>query len=192
MRDDWQSGWDPEFYDEVIDLHREHYLNYVSYETYDDSCDVGASCMAILWEVADKDKRDKIIDYMQSRHVDRPFPVRVLEPVIVQPGASWNSKIDIYRPRHWQNLPFCYHNAAIWPWVGGFYVAALVKAGEESDARKAMEGLARANQAGQNGGWEFNEWLHGRTGCPTGAPLQSWSASGYIMAYKAVTEGVLP
>ena len=192
VRNCWSSGWDAEFYDEIIDLDREHYLNYLSYETYDDSCDVGAHCMAILWDIADPEKRDKILNYMESRHVDRPFPVRVLEPVIVQPGASWNSKIDIYRPRHWQNLPYCYHNAGIWPWIGGFYVAALVKAGRQACAQKALERLALANKAGQNGEWEFNEWLHGRTGHPTGAPYQSWSASGYIIAYKAVREGLLP
>jgi hypothetical protein len=192
VRDPWLSGWDSELYDEIIDANREHYLNYLSYETYDDSCDVGANCMAIIWDVADHEKTEKILGFMETRHVARPFPVRVLEPVITQPGMLWNSKIDIYRPRHWQNLPFCYHNGAIWPWVGGLYVTALVKAGKHKAAEKALTGLAAANKAGQNGGWEFNEWLHGRTGIPTGSPLQSWSASGYIMAYKAVTEGVLP
>ncbi|HEX77411.1 MAG TPA: hypothetical protein G4O03_03240 [Dehalococcoidia bacterium] len=192
VKDEWLSGWSTEFYTEVVDPGRQHYLNYLSFESYDSRCDVAANCLAILWDVADAEKRERILGYMSARHLSEPFPIRVLEPPILQPDTSWNPKIDLYRPPHWQNLPFCYHNAAIWPWVGGFYIAALVKAGKQDLAREELEALARANRVGMKGEWEFNEWLHGRTGRPMGAALQSWSASGYILAYKAVTEGILP
>ncbi|MDY6833414.1 MAG: amylo-alpha-1,6-glucosidase [Chloroflexota bacterium] len=148
VRNCWSSGWDAEFYHEIIDIDREHYLNYLSYETYDDSCDIGAHCIAILWDIADTEKRDKILNHMDSRHVDRPFPVRVLEPVVVQPGASWNSKIDIYRPRHWQNLPSAITmpvfglglEASMWqPWL------------RQGDTCLCSEGTGKAG-AGQQGG----------------------------------------
>jgi len=192
VKEEWLSGWSPEFYEEAIDSDREHYLNYLSFESYDSRCDVAANCLAIIWDVADNEKQDRILDYMARTHLSRPFPVRVLEPPILHPDPSWNPKIDLYRPRHWQNLPYYYHNAAIWPWVGGLYVVALVKAGERATAEKELENLAQANKAGEQDEWEFNEWLHGRTGKPMGAGLQSWSAAGYIIAHKAVTEGILP
>ena len=130
---------------------------------------------------------------MARRYLPQPFPVRgVLDPPIMQPDPSWNPRIDLYRSPQAQCRPFQYHNAAIWPWVGGFYVASLVKAGQPALAQKELESLALSNRAGRDNEWEFNEWLHGRTGVPMGATLQSWSASGYIVAYKAVTEGVLP
>lgn len=50
---------------------------------------------------------------------------------------------------------------------------------------------ALANKLSKKSEWEFNEWLHGKTGKPMGARFQSWSAAGYIIAYKAVKEGKL-
>jgi hypothetical protein len=42
--------------------------------------------------------------------------------------------------------------------VGGFYVAALVKVGRHVAAEKALENLAVLNYQGG-----FNEWPHGET-----------------------------
>lgn len=191
VKDEWFPGWYMTFYEEVIDMDREHYLNYLSFESYDGKCDVAANCMAIIWDVADKEKRERILEYMTRQHLSRPFPIRVLDPPFLESDRSWNAKMDLYRPVHWQSRPYCYHNAAIWPWVGGLYVEAMVKAGEQAVAEKELESLAQANSTGPDGKWEFNEWLHGRTGRPMGAALQSWNAACYIIAYKAVTEGIL-
>jgi glycogen debranching enzyme len=189
---EWISGWGSEFYEDAIDPNREYYLNYLSFESYDTSCDVTANCLAIIWDIADKKKRGKILDYFHDRQLSEPFPIKVLDPPIFQPVPSWNPKIDLYRPRAVRNLPYCYHNAGIWPWVGGLYVAALVKAGKHSLAEKQLNRLAEANRVGVEGEWEFNEWLHGKTGEPMGDCHQSWNAASYIIAYKAVTEGIFP
>jgi glycogen debranching enzyme len=189
---EWISGWGSEFYEDAIDPNREHYLNYLSFESYDTSCDVTANCLAIIWDIADKKKRDKILNYFKDRQLSESFPIRVLNPPIFQPVLSWNPKIDLYRPPAVRNLPYCYHNAGIWPWVGGLYVATLVKAGKHSLAEKELNRLAEANRLGMEGEWEFNEWLHGKTGKPMGDCYQSWNAASYIIAYKAVTEGIFP
>jgi glycogen debranching enzyme len=76
-----------------------------------------------------------------------------------------------------------YHNGGIWPFIGGFWVAALAHAGEIEHARDQLVALARANALN---GWEFNEWLHGRSSKPRGMPGQSWNAAAYLMAYAAV------
>jgi len=42
--------------------------------------------------------------------------------------------------------------------------------------------LAEVNRAGKAYDWEFNEWVHGRTGRPMGKCFQAWSAASYIRA----------
>lgn len=192
VADEWLTGWFTQFYEEVIDKDREHYLTYLSFEGYGGRCDTLANCLSILWEIAGEDRKRRILAYIAGRRLSQPYPIRVLDPPIFQPDLTWNPRIDIYRPQHWQNLPFCYHNAGIWPWVGGFYIATLVKAGEYDLAEKELKNLAVANWVGRDNEWEFNEWLHGKSGKPMGAAFQAWSASGYIIAYKAVTQRILP
>ena len=65
------------------------------------------------------------------------------------------------------NTPHRYHNGGVWPFLGGFYVAALVKAGRQEAAVAALRNLAQLNECGQ-----FNEWHHGETGAPMGARIK--------------------
>jgi glycogen debranching enzyme len=81
-------------------------------------------------------------------------------------------------------MPYQYHNGGIWPFIGGFYVTALVKAGRIDDAYKNLVKLAEANRRGKKVEWEFNEWLHGITGNPMGIVKQAWSAGMFIFAYE--------
>jgi glycogen debranching enzyme len=83
-------------------------------------------------------------------------------------------------------MPNQYHNGGVWPWVGGLYVAALVRAGLMERAHSALHQLAEANKYGRDHEWEFNEWLHGITGEPKGSPDQLWSAGMYLYAYMCV------
>jgi hypothetical protein len=70
--------------------------------------------------------------------------------------------------------------------VGGFWVMALVDAGHQ---RRARAGLVRLARACELNGWEFNEWLHGRTGEPRGMPGQSWNAAAFLLADQACRRG---
>ena len=38
------------------------------------------------------------------------------------------------------------------------------------------------------GKYEFNEWLHGKTGQAKGEPYQGWTAGMYIYAYECVKQ----
>jgi hypothetical protein len=76
--------------------------------------------------------------------------------------------------------------------VGGFYVAALVKAGRKKEAKHQLGKLAEANRQGLHQEWEFNEFLHGLTGRPLGAVGTAWSAGMYIYAYESVKRGSVP
>ncbi len=181
-------GWSPEFFKEAIFPWREHYLDYLSFEFLEDRCDTFANVLAIIFGIADEEKRGKILNYFYQRRISDPYPVKVLNPPILYPNPTWNPKIDLYREKQHQSLPFCYHNAGIWPYVGGFYVFMLAKIGERRKAEEELEKLAQVNKIGKKYEWEFNEWLDGKTGRPWGAVFQSWSAAGYIIAYEAVKE----
>jgi glycogen debranching enzyme len=54
-----------------------------------------------------------------------------------------------------------------------------------NEAKKELNNLAQANMQ-KLSGYEFNEWLDGRTGQPKGEPYQGWSAGTYIYAYECV------
>jgi glycogen debranching enzyme len=88
--------------------------------------------------------------------------------------------------RHGQNFPFQYHNGGIWPFVAGFWVLLLAKLGRKVLAWKELERYAEACRVND---WEFNEWLHGKTGKPLGMPGQSWNAAMFVLAYRNLQDG---
>jgi len=167
---------------------RPFFLPYVAFRDYGDYCDVFGNLLAILLDVANPAQEKRILDYLEQVGIAEPYPVRVLNPIIHPGNKDWR---EYYRNNN-LNLPEQYHNGGIWPFVGGFYVAALVKAGRMEGARHQLEKLAQVNRLGVEGEWEFNEWCHGRTGLPMGYPHQAWSAGTYIFAYHCVADGSVP
>ena len=177
-------------YRDAIKPDRNFYLSHVSCEDFVDICDTLANCLAVLFDIADAAKKEKILNYFEERKLSTPYPIRVLDPPITEPGRIWRKKLEKYRRLYHQSNPYCYHNAGIWPYVGGFYVSALVKAGRRRKALEELVKLAEANKVGKEMEWEFNEWLHGQMGEPRGQILQTWNAGMYICAYKSVRENV--
>ena len=167
---------------------RPFFLPYVSFRDFGDYCDVFGNLLAILFDVANPAQAVRILEYLDQVGIADPYPVRVLHPVIYPGSKDWR---EYYRNNN-LNLPEQYHNGGIWPFVGGFYVAALVKAGRMDAACRQLERLAEVNRQGIYGEWEFNEWCHGRTGKPMGFPHQAWSAGMYVFAYHCVAEGRVP
>jgi glycogen debranching enzyme len=167
---------------------RPFFLPYVAFRDFGDYCDVFGNLLAILFDVANPAQEKRILDYLHQVGIADPYPVRVLNPVIHPGNKDWR---EYYRNNN-LNLPEQYHNGGIWPFVGGFYVAALVKAGRMDEARHQLEKLAEVNRLGVEEEWEFNEWCHGRTGLPMGYPHQAWSAGMYVFAYHCVERGRVP
>lgn len=151
--------------------------------------DTVGNCFAVAFGLADEDQTETIFRYIDDNQLFKPYPVRVLHPPIQPEDKDWR---EYYRTEHNLNLPNQYHNGGVWPWVGGLYVASLVRAGRMDQAREMLYNLALANQLGKERPWEFNEWIHGVTGAPKGSPDQGWSAGMYIYAYRCVQEGNEP
>jgi hypothetical protein len=155
----------------------QYYLPYLGFRAVGEWFDSFGNLLAILSGVADPRQSDIILDFIARYSLDK-WLLRSLTPA-VQPGdADW-------RPYYGSlNAPHHYHNGGVWPFLGGFYIAALVKAGRAETAAAALESLAALNQRGQ-----FNEWHHGQTGAPMGAQDQAWSAGMYLFAWECVSLG---
>jgi hypothetical protein len=166
---------------------RPYYLPYMAFRDYGDRFDTFGNLLAILFGVADRQQANLILDYIDDCGLNEPFPVRALYPAIHPGDKDWR---DYFRVRN-LNQPDHYHNGGAWPFIGGFYVAALVQAGRIDEAAAQLEKLAQMNRLGVREEWEFNEWFHGTSGRAMGFAGQSWSAAMYIYAHDAVTQGTV-
>ncbi len=167
---------------------RPYYLPYMGFRDYADRFDTLGNMLAILLDVASRTQADRILDYAHGTGLDSPYPIQALYPVIRPGDKDWR---EYYRVRN-LNQPHHYHNGGIWPFIGGFYAAALVKAGRQAEAVAELARLAELNSLGRKEPWEFNEWFHGVSGRAMGFPGQSWSAALYVYAYECVRRGAPP
>jgi glycogen debranching enzyme len=161
------------------------YLPWVGFREFGHNFDAFGNTLAILLGIADGPKRARILQHAHASGADHPYPIKAFDPPIFPGDRDWR---DYFRSRN-LNLPFQYHNGGIWPFLGGFYVASLVHAGEQARAGAMLAALAEANHAGKHGPWEFNEWIHGLSGRPMGHPQQAWSAAMFLYACDAVDRG---
>ena len=167
---------------------RPYYLPWVAFREYGDWCDSLGNYLAVLTGVADGHRREHIFRYMYQVGIAEPFPTKAIHPPIYPGESDWR---QYYRSRN-LNLPHQYHNGGIWPMVGGFHVAALIRHNWQNEAERLLLSLANANKQGLDQTWEFNEWLHGESGHPMGFGQQAWSAAMYLYADHAVRTGHLP
>jgi glycogen debranching enzyme len=161
------------------------YLSFVNFAFFGTEGDVFGNVLAILCGLAGPEARQRVLRALDRASVADPYPVRAVCEPIRESHFLWRP----YMSRHRQNLVWQYHNGGIWPFVGGFWVTALVEAGQRDRARRDLARVARANELG---GWQFNEWLHGRTLEPSGMPGQSWNAAAFLIAHRAAHDGVRP
>jgi GH15 family glucan-1,4-alpha-glucosidase len=167
---------------------RPYYLPWVAFREYGDWCDTLGNCLAILTGVADYHRSEHILRYLYQVGIAEPFPSKAINPPIYPHDSDWR---EYYRSRN-LNMPHQYHNGGIWPMVGGFHIAALVRHQKQDEAERLLVSLAKANQQSASGKWGFNEWLHGESGHPMGFDQQAWSAAMYLYAEHAVLTGKLP
>jgi len=139
-------------------------------------CDVFGNILAYLFNVLNIEKAKKAFRFMWGVGVNDPYPVANLYPVVQGGDQDWKS----YYTVNLLNLPYHYHNAGIWPFIGAQWVRFINKLGLEEVALQELYKLALLNQDGVSHEWEFNEWMHGKTGRPMGKAFQAWSASEYI------------
>jgi glycogen debranching enzyme len=141
-------------------------------------CDVLGNVLAYLCNVLDVDRAKTAFKFMWGVGVNEPFPVSNLYPAVGPGDPDWKS----YYTVNLMNLPHHYHNGGIWPFVGGMWVRFINRLGLSDIAAHELVRLAELNKLGKQEPWEFNEWVHGKTGRPMGKRYQAWSAASYLRA----------
>ncbi|MBK5192690.1 MAG: amylo-alpha-1,6-glucosidase [Flavobacteriaceae bacterium] len=109
-------------------------------------------------------------------------------PFIKPEDIDWRARYSIY------NQPGDYHNGGIWPFICGFYVAALVAARKYELAGEKLVVLTQMIKISNNINLDFgfNEWIKAQDGKSMGQDWQTWSAALYLYAVKCVEEKRTP
>jgi hypothetical protein len=161
----------------------------------DERCDLLGNSLAILAGIADRQRAGEIVDWIERQCADLRSAGQLaldLPPCLLpymQPGEpDWRPRYDQF------NLPGRYHNGGIWPFICGFYVAALVAAGQQDLARRKLKALAGLVRPARRPGlaFGFNEWASAQDGAVAGQDWQTWSAALYLYAVACVERGSTP
>jgi hypothetical protein len=157
--------------------------------------DLLGNSLAILSGIASPSRAEEMISWIEEEcagmrkkgelAVDLPPN---FFPFIKPKDPDWHVRYSSF------NNPGEYHNGGIWPFICGFYVAALVAAKRYKLARKKLVALTHSIKISNTGSVDFgfNEWLKAQNGKPMGQDWQTWSAALYLYAVKCVEEKRTP
>ncbi len=175
------------------------YYAFWSYKLYSsDRFDLLGNSLAILSGIASPTRAEEMISWIEAKCLSMKNKGELaldLSPNFfpyIKPGeADWHLRYEKF------NLPGEYHNGGIWPFISGFYVAALVAAKKYQLAEEKLLALTEAVKTSnttlnQDLRFGFNEWLKAQNGQPMGQNWQSWSAALYLYAAKCVEERKTP
>lgn len=146
------------------------------------------NCLAVCSGLAGRSETEGVLDFIEKEKINKPFPLRAIHPPILKGSREWHS----YFGRCLAAKPNWYINGGIWPYIGGFYVASLVKAKRFAEAEHELTQLAKANSLGARRRWEFNEWIHPTKLKAMGSAYHAWSAGAYLLAFKSVADKKIP
>ena len=157
----------------------------------DDHFDLLGNSLAILSGLASQSKAKRIISWIEHEcqvmhdqdQLGLDLPPNFF-PYLCPGDPDWHSRYNLF------NHPGEYHNGGVWPFVCGFYIAAIVAAGKFRLAEKkliALTNLVRSSREA-NVDFGFNEWFRAQDGSPRGQDWQSWSAAMYLYAAISVEQ----
>ena len=174
---------------------RPYYALWAYKVLFSDRFDLLGNCLAILTGIASRQKAVAIVewverqcDVLQGRGQLKGVLPPVLFPYIAKGDSDWYGRYEKY------NLPGTYHNGGIWPFVVGFYIAALVAVGNTALAAEKLAALTEMVGLSSRDGlaFGFNEWICALDGTPRGVDWQTWSAAMYLYAASCVEKGTTP
>jgi len=181
---------------EGLVLRNKPYYALWSYKVYSsERFDLLGNALAILSGIALPSRASAIVSWVESEcEAMRDSGELALDlppnffPFIRPEDPDW-------QPRYARlNRPGEYHNGGVWPFVCGFYVAALVAAGRKRLAKAKLNCLTQlvrpARQMQLDFG--FNEWFRAQDAQPCGQDWQTWSAAVYLYAAACVEQGRTP
>jgi hypothetical protein len=179
----------------LIVKHKPYYA-FWSYKIHSsERFDLLGNSLTILSGIASPNRADQMISWIEdecttmkkSGDLAIDLPPNFF-PFIKPEDPDWLPRYALY------NKPGEYHNGGIWPFVCGFYVAALVAAKRYKLAREKLIALTHLIKLSGTAkpGFGFNEWIKAQNGRPMGQDWQTWSASIYLYAVTCVEEKRTP
>ncbi len=150
--------------------------NHRKYKEIGDWFDSLGNLLAIVFNLADIKRAEKILSYIKDKRINKPYPVRAIYPPIKKSSKYWQ---DYYLDCR-AGIPSQYLNGGIWPFIGSFYVLSLIKLKKFKEAKKELTKLAESNLKGN-----FPEWINPLNKKMYGE-LQAWNAGTYILAYESL------
>ncbi|KPL10034.1 MAG: amylo-alpha-16-glucosidase [Bacteroides sp. SM23_62] len=186
----------PQHVPEGLMIRHKPYFALWSYKVYSsERFDLLGNSIAVLSGIASRSRAEEIIHWIEVHCYDMKktgdlaldLPANLF-PYIRPDDADWHPRFEEY------NQPGEYHNGGIWPFVCGFYVAALVAAGRTRLAEKKLVELTKLVKVSRDESlaFGFNEWYKAQDGTPCGQDWQTWSAAMYLYAAKCVEDGATP
>jgi len=175
---------------EGLVLKNKPYFALWSYKIYSsERFDLLGNSLAILSGIASPSRASEMVSWIE-RECDNMKNTGQLAvdlppnffPYIKPEDIDWRARYSIY------NKPGDYHNGGIWPFICGFYIAALVAAGKFELAEEKLIVLTQNIKISSNKNLDFgfNEWIKAQDGKPMGQDWQTWSAALYLYAAKCV------
>ena len=199
---------------EGLVLKHKPYYAFWSYKVFSsERFDLLGNSLAILSGMASPTRANEMVSWIESEceamknngllAVDLPpnfFPFTNPD------DPDWHERYSEF------NNPGEYHNGGIWPFICGFYIAALVAAKRFTLAEQKLivltecmkktnlstESATKNNNKSvkyitdENKEFGFNEWIKAQDGEPKGQNWQTWSAAMYLYAVKCVEEKRTP
>jgi len=166
------------------------YFAFWAYKIYsNESFDLLGNSLAILSGIASQSRAEEMISWIESESsamkergelaIDLPPN---FFPYVKPKDTDWLPRYELF------NNPGEYHNGGIWPFICGFYVAALVAAKRYKLAEEKLVALSYLVKISATGtvDFGFNEWIKAQDGKPKGQDWQTWSAALYLYAAKCV------
>ena len=181
---------------EGLAIRHKPYYAFWSYKIYSsERFDLLGNSLAILSGIASPARARKMIAWIEAEciHMRQNGELAVDLPPnffhFIQPeDPDWLPRYKKF------NMPGEYHNGGIWPFICGFYIAALVAAkrfGLAEEKLSVLTGLLR-NSRNTSLPFGFNEWFKAQNGKPMGQDWQTWSAALFLYAAKCVEERRTP
>ena len=181
---------------EGLVLRSKPYYALWSYKVYrSERFDLLGNSLAILSGIARPSRANKLIAWIeaeckamkQREELAVDLPPNFF-PYVREGDPDWIPRYKKY------NQPGEYHNGGVWPFICGFYIAALVAAKKYQLAEKKLIALSKIVQPAREADVEygFNEWIRAQDGTPQGQDWQSWSAAMFLYAAKCVEESKTP
>jgi len=181
---------------EGLVLRHKPYFATWSYKIYsDERFDLMGNSLAILSGLAHQTRAKQMVSWIEHEcqalkqqgllELDLP---PIFFPYIHPKDPDWYPRYKKF------NLPGEYLNGGVWPFVCGFYIAALVATGRFCLAEEkliALTELVRHSREAEVD-FGFNEWFRAQDGTPRGEDWQSWSAAMYLYAAISVEQRRTP